>query len=274
MRVEVLSDHGGQQLNQTAQQLRGAEANLAAWHGSYQDAWQNLQASRRAKPFWKRMFGVSTTDERQALARVQGTWQGVVQADYGRQQIDGRMHQQAAGVHGEDILVWGLSGLDDSWVMLRGYRNRRGETDHVLVGPQGVWAVEVKRRRVRLYVDGDQWWYEKLSARGHVVAREWAVDGGGRTWGRQVTDVAADLAAWLARNGYEVPVHTAVMLMHEQALLGSCDNLTVSVIGTHPAHLVEAIGQYASPLSEQACQEIVALVCRDHRFHNRRRASP
>jgi Holliday junction resolvase-like predicted endonuclease len=49
----------------------------------------------------------------------------------------------------------GCPVLDDAWVMIRGYRNRRGETDHVLVGPGGVWAVEVKRRRIRLHATGE-----------------------------------------------------------------------------------------------------------------------
>jgi len=271
MQVEILSDHGGQQLSRTAQHLQAAETNVAAWHELYRHAWQDLQASRRAKPLWKRVFSVSTTEEREALARTQGTWQGVVQADYGRQQISSRARQQAAGVWGEEALVHGLSGLDDSWIMLRGYRNRRGETDHVLVGPFGVWAVEVKRRRVRLYVEGEQWWYEKLSSRGYVQEREWAVDGGGRSWARQVNDVAGDLAAWLERNGHSVPVRTAVMVLHEQAVLARCENLTVSMVGTHPAHLLEAIERYAHPLDSRACEQIVALVRRDHQFHSRRR---
>jgi hypothetical protein len=49
-----------------------------------------------------------------------------------------------------------LSTLSNDWVLLRGYRNRRGETDPVLVGPAGVWAIEVKRRRVLLHAVGDQ----------------------------------------------------------------------------------------------------------------------
>lgn len=131
--------------------------------------------------------------------------------------------------------------------------------------------MEVKRRRVRLYVVGEHWWYEKLSSRGYIQEKELAVDGGGGSWARQVNDVAGDLAAWLARNGHGVPVHTAVMVMHERAVLARCVNLTVSVVGTHPAHLLEAIERYAYPLDRRACEEIVALVRRDHQFHSRRR---
>ncbi|BCB80880.1 hypothetical protein GCM10022251_79890 [Phytohabitans flavus] len=69
----------------------------------------------------------------------------------------------------------------------------------------------------------------------------------------------------------DISVRTAVMIMHEQAVLGRCENLTVSAVGTHPAHLLEAIERYAYPLDPQKCQEIVALVRRDHKFHSRRR---
>jgi hypothetical protein len=188
-----------------------------------------------------------------------------------RQATVHRAAQQAAGVQGEDILAWSLSVLPDEWMMLRGYRNRRGETDHVLVGPHGLWAVEVKRRRVRLHVDGDRWWFEKLDRRGRAVDTDWAVDGGGRSWARQVNDIAADLSSWLERNNRHVPVRTAVMLMHEGAQLGQIRNLTVSVVGTHPTHMLDAIAAYSTLLSQPECAAIVDLIRRDHTHHQNRR---
>jgi len=271
MQVQVLSDHGGEQLGRTVQQIRDAETNVAAWHESYLSARQDLDASRRGKSWWRRLLDISTVEERAASVRTRQAWQGTAAADSGRRWIDGRARQQAAGLSGEEALAIGLSGLDDSWVMLRGYRNRRGETDHVLVGPDGVWAVEVKRRRIRLHGMGERWWFEKLDSYGNVVEKGWAVDGGGRSWARQVNDVAFDLAAWLARNGQQVPIRTAVMIMHEQATLGRCENLTVHAVGTHPTHLLRAIERYATPLDPQSCERIVALIRRDHQFHNRRR---
>lgn len=265
-----LSNYGGQQLQITQQQLDAANHELAAWYGGYQQAHHDWRSASREKSLWKRMFSVSTAEERAALARVQGTWQQVNRAEYGRQQIHGRYQQQAAGVEGEDALESGLARLSDEWVMLRGYRNRRGETDHVLVGPLGLWMVEVKRRRVRINAVGDQWWYEKLDRRGNVVETGWAVDGGGRSWARQVNEIARDLAAWLARRGHRVQVRTAVMIMHEYAQLGRCENPTVDLVGFQPQHLLDAIANCASPLSPADCREIVRLTERDHHFHNDR----
>lgn len=271
MRIQVLSDHGGEQFDRTVQQLHDVELDIGRWRQSIRHLKGDLKARRRAKSWWRRLLRISTAEERKASLRLYQARMELEAATGRHRYIDGRAHQQAAGRSGEDELARGLAALDDSWVMLRGYRNRRGETDMVLVGPGGVWAVEVKLRRVRLHVRGEQWWYEKLDAYGNVVETGSAVDGGGRSWARQVTDVADDLAAWLGRNGHPVPVRTAVMVMHERAAIGSCDQVTVHVVGTHPAHLLRAIDQFATPLDPGAREEIVALIQRDHRFHNQRR---
>lgn len=142
----------------------------------------------------------------------------------------------------------------------------------MLVGPAGVWAIEVKRRRVLLHAVGDQWWYERMSSTGRVYEKEWAVDGGGRSWARQVGDIADALAAWLAKQGHQVPVRTAVMMMHEHARLVECVRPGVDFVGTQPWRLLDAIlGPLAVPLNPQTCREIVRLIERDHNFHAKRR---
>ncbi|HTF09192.1 MAG TPA: nuclease-related domain-containing protein [Asanoa sp.] len=258
MRVEMLSDHGGALLRGSRDRLRGA---IAAWQLEYRQAWAHVRAVHRAKSLWRQVRGATPAGEQPAQAPG-GSWQEVLLAE--------PEHEQApapAGGWGEDPLTAALGVLPDEWVMLRGYRNRRGETDHVLVGPQGIWAVAVKRRRIRLHAVGDRWWWEKLDARGRSVETGWAVDGG-RSWARQVNDIADDLAAWLRGNRHDVPVRTAVVLLHEQAQLGRCQDPTVSLVGTEPTHLLEALARYAAPL---AAPEIADLVRRDHAFHQRRR---
>ncbi|GIF77193.1 nuclease-related domain-containing protein [Asanoa siamensis] len=268
MRVEVLSDHAGALLLQSRAGLRGAGAALTARQADYRTAWAQLRAT--AGPWWRRLFGVPPADPRAVAAQTRASWQEVLLASQEPGRASHRLRQRAAGVLGEDTLTAALGVLPDDWVMLRGYRNRRGETDHVLVGPHGIWVVEVKRRRIRLHAVGDHWWWEKLDARGRSVETGQAVDGGGRTWARQVNDVADDLAAWLRRNRQPVPVRTAVVLMHEQAQLGRCQDPTVTLVGTHPTHLLDALARYATPLS--AAPEVADLVRRDHAFHQHRRA--
>lgn len=275
MRVKVLSDHGGEQLQLSEQQLNAAAANQAAWQDFYVQSCGELEAARRAKPLWKRMLSVPTAAEQAAQAQVGDASQQMEWAAHGAQQAYNRVQQQGAGVYGEELLTWSLSGLlSDEWVMLRGYRNRRGETDHVLVGPVGAWAIEVKRRRILLHAVGEDWWFQRLSSQGTVYEPEWAVDGGGRSWPRQVGDVAQDLAKWLRRRGHHIPVRAAVMLMHEQAQLVECIDPAVDFVGSDPWQLMNTIlgDGHMTPLGQDACADIVGLVERDHRFHaNRRR---
>ena len=274
MRVKVLSDHGGEQLQLSEQQLNDASANQAAWQDFYVQSYDELKAARRTKPLWKRMLSVPTAAEQAAQARVGDASQQVEWAAQVAQQAYNRVQQQGAGVYGEELLTWSLSGLlSEEWVMLRGYRNRRGETDSVLVGPAGIWAIEVKRRRILLHAVGDQWWFQKFSSQGYLQEPEWAVDGGGRSWPRQVGDVAHDLAKWLDRQGHRNPVRTAVMLMHDHAQLVECIHPAVDFVGSAPWQLMNSIlaDGISTPLSQDACADIVRLVERDHHFHSNRR---
>ncbi|MCP9620437.1 NERD domain-containing protein [Nocardia otitidiscaviarum] len=272
MRVKVLSDHIGEQLRLSEQQLDETAANQAAWQSYYAQAQTEWEAAKRAKPFWKRILAVPTEAEEAAQHHVGQAAQQVAWADYSAQQAYGRMQQHGSGAYGEDLLAWSLSALPDEWVMLRGYRNRRGETDSVLIGPDGVWAIEVKRRRVLLHAVGDQWWFQKISTRGNVYESEWAVDGGGRSWPQQVGQVAHDLEAWLTRQGHRIRVHTAVMLMHEHAQLVEVANPAVDFVGTDARLLMGTIEYLSSPLTPGERAEVVRLAERDHRFHaNRRR---
>jgi len=44
-----------------------------------------------------------------------------------------------AGIAGEQLVATELGRvLDDDWTLLRGYRNRRGEIDQLLLGPRGL----------------------------------------------------------------------------------------------------------------------------------------
>jgi hypothetical protein len=271
MRVEILSDHGSEQLHRTGRNLQAAGRDLQAWQRSHHIAVAELRSARRRKTWWRRVFGVFTTSERDALARAQATRQQVERAQEAIRHLGGRAQQQVAGAQGEESLTRAMSVLSGDWLDLRGYRNRKGETDHLFIGPTGVWAVEVKRQRVRINAVGDQWRYDKLDAWGNTVATGPAVDRGGRSWARQVTDVADDLGVWLARNGHHIRIHTAVMIMHHQAIVGRCERLTVDLLSTHPVHLLDALRTPATTLPSGTRADIERLVRRDHQHHEKRR---
>jgi Nuclease-related domain len=63
-----------------------------------------------------------------------------------------------AGIAGEQLAAVELGrALDDDWTPLHGYRNRRGEIDHLLLGPRGLFAIEVKNINATVHIDGDRW---------------------------------------------------------------------------------------------------------------------
>lgn len=213
---------------------------------------------------------------RSRITEAQGAWrrqrartyaernhQELVRAGRERERYEERVRSQAAGARAEQALQDGIGALDDRWVLLRGYRNR----GDLLVGPLGIWAVEVRRRRVRVHIAGEKWWLEQLGPHGEVVGTAPAVDEFGRTWAQQVNEVAGELARWLGQNGIRPRIRTAVMILHEQARLASCENLTVNAVGTAPGDLIEAIRRFAAPLGDRTQERVLALVRTDHEYH-------
>lgn len=272
MRVEFLSDHVGTLLDEAKQQRRTVlDDEAAGWTGLY-EAGAALESARRQKPLWRRALSLSSAEEKSASELLQQAQRQIDQSGARRQVADQQFQRTAAGARAENNLAAGLSSLSDQWILLRGYKNRGGETDSVLLGPKGLWAVEVKSSRGCLSVDGDRWTLEKLDKRGRVVEQKPAQDNGGRSWGRQVTEVAQGLAAWLDRNRCEVRVHTAVLVLNERATIGRCHQPGVDLIGTRPEHLLKAVDDRGAPIGSDQREKILELIRRDHRHHNTRRA--
>ncbi|WP_242884436.1 nuclease-related domain-containing protein [Actinomadura litoris] len=260
MRIEVLSD-------QPAAQLRGTDAaiarsqNRAAEHAQAVDALRRRQrASRR---WWQLGRWLQHALELQALAR---------QAPAVDTAAFHKRAQQQAGVNAEERLTYDLQrSLPGDWTLFRGYANRRGEVDHLLVGPFGVWAIEVKGRGVRVHVNGDEWRFEKFDRYGNRVETGALADRRGRSWGRQVSEIAGDLEKFLRSRGTHVRVHTAVVVMHDRAGVGTCHGLGVDALSIGTPYLLQQIHRLAENLDRSTQDKIVNLVRRDHRFHATRR---
>lgn len=269
MLIEYLSDYAGDELKSSKEERLRASYDEGIWQTQYRGAEAEYRTARRNKPTWRRILSLSTPEEREARQRLDEAERQTNQADARQRQLEHKVQQQAAGVKGEEALAsWLSSTLSDDWVMLGGYRNRKGEADLVLVGPSGVWVVEVKNRNAKLHVDGDRWRYEKLDRWGNVVDKGLAVDNSGRTWGQQASEVAQSLVWWLDRNEHRIPVRTAVMLMHHRASLGNIRSPGVDVVSTDPQQLRRAMTDSASVVSPDDRDAIVKLIRRDHLYHN------
>lgn len=163
-----------------------------------------------------------------------------------------------------------MSCFDDEWMLFVGYTNRRGEVDLMLVGPKGIWAVEVKGRRVQVHVDGDDWTFDKYDRFGNHVEFGKLQDGGGRSWSRQVSDVAEELQNFLRRRSVFATVFPAVVLMHDGAEIGSCRDLRVALtLGARD--LVHRVCAAPGALTTEQRAATEDLIRRDHAFHQRRR---
>ncbi len=163
MRIENLSNHAGEILQGSEDQVRRALHDLSQAQSRHAEAQAELEAARKHKPWWKRMLAIPSPEEKEARGLLEAAKQQHLYADAVRRQSGHRVQQRAAGVQGEQELAsWLSAELPDDWSGFGGYQNRKGEADLVLVGPPGVWVIEVKNRNVRLRVDGDRWLYDKL----------------------------------------------------------------------------------------------------------------
>ena len=187
MRVVELSNHPGRMLSeirgkrQTAEQLeRSRYAKAMARHEA------SLRRARRARDqararrqwlSWLRLALAARRERRQA-PRPPALLAG---GRAGGRDID-REEILAAGLAGEELVATGLGRkLDDEWTLIRGYRNRRGEIDDLLLGPRGVVAIEVKYRNATVHCDGDDWRFDKYDNYGNLREQGRLADGGGRS---------------------------------------------------------------------------------------------
>jgi hypothetical protein len=176
-----------------------------------------------------------------------------------------------AGIEGEQEVASQLGRvLGDDWVLLRGYRNRSGEIDHLLLGPRGLVAIESKHHSSTVHCDGDQWWFDKYDKYGNHVGRGTLDDGGGRSPSQQLNEPAAALEDFLARRGQPVPAQRVVLLSHPRSRLGTHRNPTVS-IATSTGDVISLLNNSPTTLDPPQLRRVEDLIVRDHQFHQSRR---
>lgn len=144
-------------------------------------------------------------------------------------EVEGRL---AAGSEGETKVLEMLARqFDDQWVAIRGYCNRGGETDILLLGPTAVVAIEVKFLNAVIRVNGKDWTRDKVDRFGNLVERDRPVtDAAGRSPAAQVNAVADALQAQLARRGHRVRVARAVVLAHPASRLAQVRDPGVDLV--------------------------------------------
>ncbi|HLK78680.1 MAG TPA: nuclease-related domain-containing protein [Streptosporangiaceae bacterium] len=176
-----------------------------------------------------------------------------------------------AGIAGEQLVATELGrALDDDWTLLRGYRNRRGEIDHLLLGPKGLFAVEVKNINATVSVDGDRWRADKYDNYGNLVEQREVADRKGRSPSEQLNEPAGELERFLHERGQRVSVQRVVVLAHKRSRVGSCRHPTVHV-GTSADYVLSLVKDSTETLDERQRADAERLIRRDHDFNERRR---
>jgi Nuclease-related domain len=268
VRVVELSDHPGDL-------LRAARQSRTAGQGPERRRLEATQARHEER--------VSAARRARDTARAQHRWgawlRGVLAVRRARRQapaaplpggggpVPDREASLAAGVEGERLAAAGLGrALGDEWTLLRGYRNRRGEIDLVLVGPRGLFAIEVKYYNGTVSCDGDRWWVDRYDRSGRPTGREAMADARGRSPSTQLTDPARLLEQFLRSRGHQVPVQCIVLLTHASARLGRCTRPAVGLAASVP-ELLRLLRAEPADLPDAEVARLADRVRRDHEHY-------
>jgi hypothetical protein len=270
MRLIELSNHPGDQLRKI-QHERQAEEEQA--RSDYQEA---LARHDRSLAEVRQQRDTARTQHRwwawlRSTAAVRRVRRAVPLPPRAIRSPSRREEILKAGVEGEQEVASHFARvLGDDWVLLRGYRNRFGEIDHLLLGPRGLVAIESKHHSSTVHCDGDQWWFDKYDKYGNHVGRGTLDDGGGRSPSQQLNEPAAALEDFLARRGQPVSALRVVLLSHPRSRLGTHRDPTVS-IATSTGDVVSLLNDSHVTLAPLQLRRVEDLIVHDHEFHQSRR---
>ncbi len=170
------------------------------------------------------------------------------------------------------------SQLADDWVHISGYRNNKGEIDQVLVGPRGVFCVEVKNVNGVVHCSGDTWWRDKYDRYGNMVESGISMrDKGGRSPSKQINETADALQNFLAKRTGIERVGRAVVLAHDSSRYGDMNGITVDVVARVGDFNLELFFRSApTRLDRPTIDRVVKAIKQDHEFYNKpkQRRSP
>ena len=188
MQVIELSNHPGDMLADVSRRRRAAQSRT---QDRYEDALIQHQA---------RVQTIRVKRDRARQNHRWWTWLRLVFAVWAEQRrapappgpdsADADTEEKIrAGIAGEQLVAAELGrALGDDWTLLRGYRNRRGEIDHLLLGPRGLFAIEVKNINATVYIDGDHWRADKYDNYGNLVEQRLIADRRGRSPSEQLDE--------------------------------------------------------------------------------------
>jgi hypothetical protein len=176
------------------------------------------------------------------------------------------------GIRGEQEVADVLRGaLGDAWALVKGYRNRRGEIDYLLLGPGGLFAIEVKYVNGTFAITRERWRYVRYDNYGNQVGAGILQDARRRPPNVQLAEPLAALEYFLASRGQPARMRPVVLLNHPKAKVSQCaPDVGVEVV-VSTAALRDLVRAADEQVSAGKLADIERLVVRDHHFHEERR---
>lgn len=254
-----LSDHPGDLLAVARQRREAADVGTRTKHERELDRIRRLRDQARYRRRWLTWLKLTLQLRRN---RNKGPTLHSVPTD--KEEI------LSAGIAGERRIARELGEkLNDDWVLLHGYRNARGEIDHLLLGPKGLWAIEVKNLNATVRIDRDIWLADKYDRYGNAVDHYMIADRRGRSPSMQLNQPADALHGFLAQRGRPTQINRVVILVHPKSRLGQHADLTVHVM-VGAADLLKLVA--ASKFALENTSQLRSLIEHDHKFHDKQRA--
>ena len=175
-----------------------------------------------------------------------------------------------SGLEGEIKLTEFLNEwLSDGWCMLKGYHNRAGEVDGILVGPEGIFAIEGKNLKGDIYCEGNKWKRDKFDRYGNMVESDVPIrDKTGRGPSVQVNRSADLLQSFLKRSAPACVIRRVVVFTHAASHLAGINNPTVDCVVTLAEwDLKGTFNKSSFKLTDADVEIAIAKIRQDHKYH-------
>ena len=258
--------------------LAEARREREAAGGTAEERYRRDRAAHEARLGEAREHREKARAERNLLSRLR--W-GLI-AWWRRLARSPRPPAAPAPSHGEQAIMGGIRGeqqvadvlrgaLGNAWTLVKGYRNRRGEIDYLLLGPGGMFAIEVKYVNGTFAVTRERWRYVRYDNYGNQVGEGLLQDARRRPPNVQLAEPLAALEYFLASRGQSVRMRPVVLLNHPKARVTLCAPDVGAEVLTSTAQLRDLVRAAQVQLDGRKLAEVERLIVRDHHFHEERR---
>ncbi len=270
MKRLTLSDH-------TADQTRHGQQQRQDDYALRMNAYESATESKRAMIEAAKSSAMVAWGDRRLLASsgywLQSIWRslwGWPKKPYMHAPSEAERIWTVGGEGEERVASLMAQQLGDDWTLVSGYRNALGEIDQILVGPQGLFTVEIKTVNGVVNIEGDHWLLDKYDKYGNLKERGRAIaDRGGRSPSRQLNEPTDRLVQFLGKTLPTIRACRVVILAHARSRLARVSNPTVMPVVLSQLSLAELFRNYGSPLTTQDQSQAIELIQRDH-VHNQR----